>query len=442
MTTEIAVLNRLGVALAADSAVTISGGGTSKVFNSADKLFELSEQFPVGVMINDNMDCFGVPWEIIIKDFRSEQGSIPRPTVMNWASDFLAFVEKRQDIRATAGGRYAEAVLQNELKILSDDVDAWFWRQKDKTKIRDNVEDVFFEAVKRRDAEIEKIEKIDRIKNINIVSLLIEFNENFINIIGNYLHPFSPSDRLINSIISNVSKSLISKVATRYSSGVIFAGYGKDDPYPTVYSVNVSGFVCDRLKYYDANKGAVVGSLDAGHIVSFAQTDVTDRLLEGVDPSFVRETASYLSVTTEHLAPLIVEELFPGRTRSKTKRVQLVRAILSAIEDVYVKNAAIKFRKEFRKQFEGMIAMMPKVELIELAEALISITAIERKATTDQGTVGGPIDVAFISKHEGFVWIKRKHYFDPHLNPRYFWRKYPPQSGRDQNDSGKLPEVS
>ena len=40
MTTEIAVLNRLGIALAADSAVTISGGGTTKVFESADKLFE------------------------------------------------------------------------------------------------------------------------------------------------------------------------------------------------------------------------------------------------------------------------------------------------------------------------------------------------------------------------------------------------------------------
>ena len=71
-----------------------------------------------------------------------------------------------------------------------------------------------------------------------------------------------------------------------------------------------------------------------------------------------------------------------------------------------------------------MIALMPKMELIELAEALISITAIERKATSDEGTVGGPIDVAFITKHEGFVWIKRKHYFEPGLNPRYFWRKY------------------
>ena len=71
-----------------------------------------------------------------------------------------------------------------------------------------------------------------------------------------------------------------------------------------------------------------------------------------------------------------------------------------------------------------MIALMPKQELIELAEALVSITAVERKATPDEGTVGGLIDVAFITKHEGFVWIKRKHYFEAKMNLRYFWRKF------------------
>jgi hypothetical protein len=35
-------------------------------------------------------------------------------------------------------------------------------------------------------------------------------------------------------------------------------------------------------------------------------------------------------------------------------------------------------------------------------------------------SVGGPIDVAVISKIDGFVWIKRKHYFDPALNHQFF----------------------
>ena len=73
MTTEIAVVNRLGVALATDSAVTISGDGRTKVFDTGDKLFELCDHAPIGVMINGNMDFLGVPWEIIIKDFQPSE---------------------------------------------------------------------------------------------------------------------------------------------------------------------------------------------------------------------------------------------------------------------------------------------------------------------------------------------------------------------------------
>jgi len=37
-------------------------------------------------------------------------------------------------------------------------------------------------------------------------------------------------------------------------------------------------------------------------------------------------------------------------------------------------------------------------------------------------TVGGPIDVAVITKGDGFVWVKRKHYFRAELNPRFMSR--------------------
>jgi len=42
---------------------------------------------------------------------------------------------------------------------------------------------------------------------------------------------------------------------------------------------------------------------------------------------------------------------------------------------------------------------------------------LTRRVSMDAETVGGPIDVAVISKGDGFVWIKRKHYFRSELNP-------------------------
>jgi hypothetical protein len=78
MTAEIAILNSSGIALAADSAVTI---GSQKVYNSANKLFTLSKYHPVGVMIYDSADLMDIPWEIIIKEYRSKLGKKSFPTL-------------------------------------------------------------------------------------------------------------------------------------------------------------------------------------------------------------------------------------------------------------------------------------------------------------------------------------------------------------------------
>lgn len=42
----------------------------------------------------------------------------------------------------------------------------------------------------------------------------------------------------------------------------------------------------------------------------------------------------------------------------------------------------------------------------------------------EQESVGGPIDLAVISKYDGFIWLKRKYYFDKELNPQFFANYY------------------
>ena len=70
----------------------------------------------------------------------------------------------------------------------------------------------------------------------------------------------------------------------------------------------------------------------------------------------------------------------------------------------------------------SIVELLPKEEIAEMAEALVNLTSFKRRVTPEAETVGGPIDVAVISKGDGLVWIKRKHYFAPELNPRYFGR--------------------
>ncbi|WP_328381012.1 hypothetical protein OHQ88_24585 [Micromonospora zamorensis] len=60
---------------------------------------------------------------------------------------------------------------------------------------------------------------------------------------------------------------------------------------------------------------------------------------------------------------------------------------------------------------------MPFQDAIDLAEFLIDATVKFVRFTPGADTVGGPVDIAGITKHEGFKWIKRKHYYGKDLNP-------------------------
>ncbi|MNP85604.1 hypothetical protein D3C76_1854140 [compost metagenome] len=61
-----------------------------------------------------------------------------------------------------------------------------------------------------------------------------------------------------------------------------------------------------------------------------------------------------------------------------------------------------------------------------MAETLANLTSFRRKLMMDSysQSVGGPIDVALISKGDGFIWIKRKHYFNQQLNHNFFQNYY------------------
>ena len=60
---------------------------------------------------------------------------------------------------------------------------------------------------------------------------------------------------------------------------------------------------------------------------------------------------------------------------------------------------------------------MPLQDAIDLANFFVDLTIHFCRFKPGAETVGGAIDLAAITKHEGFKWIQRKHYYDQVLNP-------------------------
>ena len=56
----------------------------------------------------------------------------------------------------------------------------------------------------------------------------------------------------------------------------------------------------------------------------------------------------------------------------------------------------------------------PIQDAIDLARYLVEVTeGFVKFAVNYTKTVGGPIEIAAITKHEGFKWVKRKHFLRP-----------------------------
>ena len=96
MTAEIALLNKFAIALAADSARTITywdkNESKTRYFKGANKIFNLSKRHPIGVMTFASADLNGVPWEIVINAYREKLMSNSHEHLTNYATDFFDFI--------------------------------------------------------------------------------------------------------------------------------------------------------------------------------------------------------------------------------------------------------------------------------------------------------------------------------------------------------------
>jgi len=413
MTAEIAVINKGAIALAADSKVTVTSGGVTKTYDTVSKLFTLSKCAPVGVMIYGNADFMGFPWETIIKMYRRSKGRDVEGTVVAWADDFFQFLDSFGSI---SPDNKADNVYNICLSVITEIIRSYEdWctyngLQSDDEGLRERFE--------KRAARI--IGSKEWITKRRQKALIGKLAPQIANAIDDTLSDYSEETRREAMLL--LVAILVLQESSPQMSGVVFAGFGEDEIFPTLVEYRVDGYVGDSIKRYIY--GPVVDiSRDLGACVrAFAQGDMVIRFMDGIDPRY----SSYLR---EAVPTLVVDNCFEtlekyGANGKKTDAVKekIREAVDKAVEGF--EDAAAEYRVDhFSDPVIRMVSVLPKDELAHLAESLVALTSLKRRVSSDAETVGGPVDVALISKGDGFVWIKRKHYFEEELN-RQFVRTY------------------
>jgi hypothetical protein len=347
MTAEVVVLNKLAVALAADSKVTVGRGGRQKTYDTVNKLFTLSKFHPIGVMVYGNSEFMGFPWETVIKSYRSDLNEKSFNSISEYADDFFRYLLEELGIK--------EADWKiNVVSISADCVVEVILRTGD---IK-NILNVCSEEIKK----LEKLENILSSDDGKTPNILLQYKSEFKEAIRIFFDgenkdilDFKLARKLFRLMKLTIEKEIFSS----YMSGIVFAGFGDDEKFPTIVDCSLDGIISGILKKKK------VGSIDSdrrseGYIKAFAQTDMVYRFMEGVDinyQSFVE--GLFVQQLIEKLSAVADLRYRNNKTKRKIEKKRLIKEAISGMQEI--KSEAKKYRwQQFSQPILNMLNAMPK----------------------------------------------------------------------------------
>lgn len=420
MTAEIAVMNKSAVALAADSAATLEMEKVHKIY-MVNKLFALSKRHNVGIMIYGIPELLGVPWETIIRMYQENLRTNTFRTLKEYSKDLLSFVESNKVLfPETLQKKYFRESLMIYYNQINDDIlekVESYTKKKKITKLK--TKEIVEKEIVKHCQRFEKQDKLPKVSSTWVTKLLKKYAAT-ISKVKKDVFVKLPISTSANAKLKKIAGFLFSKDVFRERlSGLVVAGFGNDDVFPDVTSFEIEGVIHGKAKY-KSGAGVKIGENNDAAIIPFAQKDMTRSFMEGVHPDFF----NYLF---EGLRALLMEK-YPDKILAEIKDLskKKQKSVASKLEEI---NKGIlneykerldrhSYRKHIRPILRA-VSHLPKAELAEMAETLVSLISFRKRMSVDAAeTVGGPIDVAVISRVDGFVWIKQKSYFEQEHNIR------------------------
>ena len=425
MTAEIAVMNREAIALAADSAVTFRDEMGQKIFTSASKIFTLSKYQPVGVMIYGSASFMGIPWETIIKIYRNELGQKAFKTIDKYAEHFLTFLTEKKQLSPDNGQNlYVESSIYSYFRFMEGET-----TKKAEEVIEETViEEITSQIVRDHFVKWREAKSVPSVPE----DFIGDFRQKYRNLIRTAKKMFGgelPLTRSASRQLTEIAVNLFVKFPTGLlvpnTSGVVIAGFGVEDIFPVLESFSVGGKIDDYLKH-QRNEAECVELIFPTNatIVPFAQSEMVSTFMEGVDPDYQEIINGCMSRICSVYPQILVDNIDCLDEQGKENEKKRLEEIGKNMLDAYT-NALSDYRQANHiSPVMRVVQALPKDELAAMAETLINLTSFKRRVSMAAETVGPPIDVAVISKGDGFIWIKRKSYFEREFNQRFFANYY------------------
>ena len=474
MTSQIAMLNHLGVALASDSAVTM--GTSGRTFSSVNKIFSLAGRQPIAIMVSGRARYIpgDVSWERVVGMFREHIGSKEFPKLNDYVEEFQSYVTQNPELNSKSSNDVAiqeslvdhftdevirqasvrEQVLTHQSygvrKMLYDLPDVGNHLSRE---IQDRIENVFDQVQEKSEWEFVKNywDSKEDYEN-HCYRIQKRHNKNVKLAAENFCKRHECSKAFIPKMKSIFLFHLISygdRFNWQAHSRLAFGGFGENQISPEITICKVGVNILDssfgeyeyhqirhresfeddgdlrKLKDSEGNYFFPPRWSASSLMMPFAMTSELDTTLNGINQKNERELGWWLPDDIEEsVSKLLIERMEQTEGIGKATMEKISNLLETSKDDFRekireeVKQGLLYTKRSRRAIFRSACSSLPLEELAGFAETLVSLEANITHYSKDVRSVGGPIDLATITKEDGFLWVNSKHHVDSSKNPR------------------------
>ena len=235
---------------------------------------------------------------------------------------------------------------------------------------------------------------------LNEINELTEYNYDFEELIPTEI------DENKNEILIDSLKNIFFDFIASMSTGIVIAGFNENEMFPSCMQFNI---------HFNYNNEVKISNFDylinyeGNVIIPFAQKEVMKTFISGIDNDIKYSTIYYFHKFIKNYLEELKNNLNSNSKIKDEPLNEINKEINKFIEgcenqsNEFLKNLG-KLEEAFTKPILDSLGGLPKNELANLGESLIHITSLKRKISADLESVGGDIDVAIISKGDGFIW--------------------------------------
>lgn len=411
MTSEVMIMNRQAVVLAADSAVTYGGGPGSVVTLEAEKILQLGPN--MALMVYSRGDVLGRSWSHIAHAFKRAHGDHDFDSVQACADAFFAFIdqnralfpEKEEVEELESLMRAAMLTVLNHARTLRHHAPSEYG---DDAAAFEGALDLYRAHLLQDDggaerANLDVFAELDRDRFYERYAAMLD------SLISDALGPFGMQEGIRNKLFDFAYLIVTKPAFLEPYAGLVFAGFGENDVFP-VYSHYYASILVDGVmkRAHDETTQVGVENGPNAFLRTFAQAEMTHAFLRGVHPYLFDVMASMNMVTNEAASEVALRKAGLDDAAVDAVMSELRDSELLSLSAEFIHTARTISQEEFIDPFIAVVAASGKKQMGETAKALVELNILKSDLHQTQTGVGGEVDVAMISRTGGFEWYAKK----------------------------------